>query len=184
MKGEKQMRAKPIARNSKISPNSLDVVIETPKGSRNKFKYDPEKRMFRLSQILPQGMIFPFDFGFVPNTRSDDGDPLDVLVLIEEATFPACVLECALIGVIEAQQTEQSGKSNRNDRLIATARQSLLYSQVVDIRDLNPTVLKHIEAFFVNYQKLRNVEVSILGHHGTNRAEEILRASRTKNRAA
>src|SRR3977135_3679593 len=104
----------------------IDVVIETPKGSRNKFKRDPKTRMFKLSKILPQGMIFPYDFGFVPTTKAPDGDPVDILVLIEEATFPGCLLECVLIGVLEAQQREPNGKSTRNDRLIAVARQSLL----------------------------------------------------------
>jgi inorganic pyrophosphatase len=87
-------------------------------------------------------------------------------VLIDEPTFLGCVLECALIGVIEAEQREQNGKSNRNDRLIAAARQSLLYSDLVEIGDLNANILKQIEAFFVNYQKLRNVEVKIISRQG------------------
>jgi inorganic pyrophosphatase len=161
---------------------TIDVIIETPKGSRNKFKFEPKKHLFKLSKILPQGMMFPFDFGFVPSTRGDDGDPLDVLVLIEEPTFPGCMLECALVGVIEAQQREQDGKSNRNDRLIAAARQSLLYSNLVEIEDLNDTILKQIEAFFVNYQKLRDVEVEIIARRGSHRAFEIVQASR-KGRA-
>lgn len=174
----------PAETNSRPTPQIVDVVIETPKGSRNKFKYDPNTRMFKLSKIFPQGMMFPFDFGFVPSTKAEDGDPLDVLVLIEESTFPGCLLECALIGVIEAQQREPNGKSNRNDRLIAAARQSLLYSEIADIRDLNAIVLRHVEAFFVNYQKLRDVEVAILAHHGAGHANDILPTARIGKHAA
>jgi inorganic pyrophosphatase len=161
---------------------TLNVIIETPKGSRNKFKFEPKQHLFKLSKILPQGMMFPFDFGFVPSTKAEDGDPLDVLVLIEEPTFPGCILECALIGVTEAEQHEQNGKSNRNDRLIAAARQSLLYSDLVEIDDLNETILKQIEAFFVNYQRLRNVEVEIISRQGSHRAFEIVQASRKPGR--
>src|SRR5689334_2298163 len=109
-----------------IKPASIDVIIETPKGSRNKFKYDSTSRMFKLSKVLPEGMMFPYDFGFVPSTIGDDGDPLDILVLMDEPTFPGCLLECRLIGVIEAEQ-EENHEKERNDRLVAVAQQSLLY---------------------------------------------------------
>src|SRR4030095_8345221 len=100
--------------------DSVRVIIETPKGSRNKFKYDPVSRMFKLSKVLPEGMVFPYDFGFVPLTKGDDGDRLDVLVLMDEPTFPGCLLECKLVGVLEAEQEEKK-KKKRNPRLIAVA---------------------------------------------------------------
>ncbi|MFN8470923.1 MAG: inorganic diphosphatase [Anaerolineae bacterium] len=102
---------------------NLTVIIETPKGSRNKYKYDEKKRLFTLSKVLPAGASFPFGFGFVPSTRGQDGDPLDVLVLMDSPAFAGCLLECRLIGVIEAEQSED-GKKERNDRLIAVAAQS------------------------------------------------------------
>jgi inorganic pyrophosphatase len=145
--------------------DSVKVIIETPKGSRNKFKYDPDSRMFKLSKVLPEGMVFPYDFGFVPSTKGDDGDPVDVLVLMDEPTFPGCLLECKLVGVLEAEQEERKIKK-RNPRLIAVAKQSLLYSQVTHLRDINTAVLKQIEAFFINYQKVRDVEFSILARRG------------------
>jgi inorganic pyrophosphatase len=89
----------------------VKVIIETPKGSRNKFKYDPALRMFKLSKVLPEGMVFPYDFGFVPSTKGDDGDPVDVLVLMDEPTFPGCLLECRLVGVLEAGQEEKKKKN-------------------------------------------------------------------------
>lgn len=84
----------------------LNVIIETPRGSRNKYSYDEERKLIRLSGVLPAGAVFPFDFGFVPQTLGQDGGPLDVLVLMDEPVFPGCLVPCRLIGVIEANQTD------------------------------------------------------------------------------
>ena len=89
----------------------IKVVIETPKGSRNKYAFDPEERTFTLKKVLPCGMSFSYDFGFVPSTESDDGDPVDVLVLMDEPAFPGCVLECRLTGVIEGEQGDGKEKN-------------------------------------------------------------------------
>src|SRR3569833_4517481 len=101
----------------------LNAVIETARGCRNKFKYDPELRLFRLAHVLPAGAVFPFDFGFVPSTRGGDGDPLDVLVLMDEPAFPGCLIAARLLGAIEAEQGDEK-KMERNDRLIAVAAES------------------------------------------------------------
>src|SRR5215210_6607135 len=103
--------------------DDLNVIIETPKGSRNKFDFDEELGLFKLGGVLPAGAVFPFDFGFVPATRGGDGDPLDVLVLMDEPAFVGCLVPARLIGVIEAEQTEE-GKTTRNDRLIAVTTTS------------------------------------------------------------
>ena len=172
---------------SEISPFEGDgdvrIVIETPRGSRTKYSYDPECDCMQLSTVLPEGMVFPYDFGFVPATKAEDGDPLDVLVLTDEPLFPGCLVDCTLIGAIEAEQ-EEKGEKKRNDRLIAVAQQSLLYSEIKDITEVNPTVLKQIEAFFVNYQKVREIKVTILGRRGPERAIEILRHAATRRHAA
>ncbi len=85
----------------------VPVVIETPRGSRNKYKLDEKSGRFKLSKIMPEGMVFPFDFGFFPGTRAEDGDPLDVLVLCEEPTFPGCQIDCRLAGVLLARQVDK-----------------------------------------------------------------------------
>src|SRR5438477_8746833 len=102
----------------------LNVIIETPKGSRNKFNFNSQLGLFELGKVLPKGMSFPYDFGFVPSTEGDDGDPLDVLVLMDEPAFPGCKVVCRLIGVIEAVQSKKDGEWIRNDRLIALAEVS------------------------------------------------------------
>jgi inorganic pyrophosphatase len=116
-------------------------------------------------KVLPQGMVFPYDFGFIPATKGRDEDPIDVLVLMDEPTFPGCLLECRLIGILEAEQ-----KAGRAD-------QSLLYADIIHLDDLNRTVIKQIEAFFVNYQEVRNVAFTVLGHGGPERALQALRGA-------
>src|SRR5262249_50979055 len=102
------------------SSSTINVVIETPRGCRNKYKYDDELALFRLSSVLPAGSVFPCDFGYVPGTMAEDGDPIDVLLLVDEPVFPGCIVRSRLIGVIEAKQRED-GKTTRNDRLLAVA---------------------------------------------------------------
>jgi inorganic pyrophosphatase len=98
------VRLKPF---DKQDSDLLVVVIETPKGSRNKYAYDPDEHIFELKRVLPAGMAFPYDFGFVPSTLGGDGDPLDVLVLMDEPAFPGCKLKCRVIGVIEEENGAQ-----------------------------------------------------------------------------
>jgi hypothetical protein len=104
-------RAKSAGSSRSVEVNTIKVIVETPRGSRNKYKYERRLKRFRLKSVLPSGTEFPYDFGFVPKTRAADGDPLDVLVLMDEGTFPGCVVEVRLIGVFEARQTEARAAS-------------------------------------------------------------------------
>src|SRR5271154_6416335 len=119
---KKHKRNKGLADPSRLAPSDADekeiiqVIVETPKGSRNKYAFDQEDRIFGLKKVLPAGMTFPYDFGFVPSTLADDGDPVDVLVLMDEPAFPGCLLECRLIGVIQGEQGK--GKKIRTERSI------------------------------------------------------------------
>ena len=96
---------------------AVNVVIETPRNCRNKFKFDEKLGLFRLNSVLPAGSVFPFDFGYVPGTKADDGDPVDVLLWLDEPVFTGCVVRARLIGVLEAEQTE--GRKTRAQRSIA-----------------------------------------------------------------
>ncbi len=157
-------------------PDIINAVIETPMGSRNKFKFDEELGFFALSGVLPQGMMFPHAFGFVPRTRASDGDPEDVLVVMDEPTFVGCVVPSRLLGVIEAEQTED-GKTVRNDRLIAVAAHSRDYSDVQTLDDLNDNMLKEIEQFFVNYNREKGKKFKVLGRKGPQQAFKLLKKS-------
>ena len=162
-------------------PERQQVIIETPHGSRNKYKYNEETGRMKFSKVLPEGMMFPYDFGFIPGTKANDGDPLDVLVLSDEPMFPGCEIECRIVGVLKAMQRE-NGKENRNDRLIAVAEGSVLYAGVQQLSDLEPAVLKQIEQFFTNYQKVRNIDFEVIDRGGSRAALALVRES-SKNAA-
>src|SRR4051812_18764630 len=144
----------------------LNVIIETPKGSRNKYNYDDETGLFKLGGVLPSGSAFPFDFGFVPSTLGDDGDPLDVLVLMDEPAFAGCLVRVRLVGVIEAEQTERDGQTTRNDRLIGVAAKSRLHKGVRTLKGLGPALLDEIEHFFVSYNEFKGKQFRPLGRFG------------------
>ncbi len=140
-------------------PHKLDrkrqecqVIIETPKGRRNKFKYEPESGLFSLSNLLPQGFSFPFDFGFIPSTAAEDGDPLDVIVLMDEPAHVGCLLKVRIVGVIRVEQTEK-GKTSRNDRLVAVALRSFDFKDVKSISDLQKPLVEQIVEFLALYNK-------------------------------
>ncbi len=152
----------------------LNAIIETPKGSRNKFNYDEELELFKLGGVLPVGAVFPFDFGFIPSTLGGDGDPLDVLLLMDEPAFPGCLVEARLLGVIEAEQTEEDGETTRNDRLIAVASNSRTHKHVRSLDALHASMLEEIEHFFVSYNTIKGKEFKPLGHFGPTRAHKLI----------
>lgn len=153
---------------------TLNVVIETPQGSRNKFNFDPQRGLFKLGGVLPAGASFPFDFGFVPATQGEDGDPLDVLVLMDAPAFAGCLVPCRLIGVIEAEQTERNGESMRNDRLIAVADNSYTHSEIEDLNDLSGNLLEEIAYFFASYNEIKGKKFQVLHHRGAKAAQKLV----------
>ena len=157
----------------------LNAIIETPKGSRNKFKYDEQLGLFKLSGTLPVGNVFPFDFGYIPSTKGDDGDPLDILLLMDEPAFTGCLVPAKLIGVIEAEQTEE-GKTTRNDRLIAVAADSRNHSDVRFLGDLNSNLLHEIERFFISYNETKGKGFEVLNRLGPERAQKLIVAGMKK----
>ena len=155
----------------------LQVIVETPAGSRNKFAYDPEQGIFTLKKILPAGMVFPWDFGFLPKTIAADGDPIDVLLLMDEPAFPGISVRSRLVGVIEGEQIE-GRKKTRNDRLIAVAEASHQYARIRRIKDLSGRWLKELQDFFVNYHQLEGKKYELLGCKGANAAMGLIQKAR------
>ena len=139
----------------------LDIIIETPRGHTEKFNFDPSSGRFKLKKILPAGMVFPYDFGFIPNSKGQDGDPLDALIFSEITSFPGCVVECRLLGALICEQ-KQNGNSIRNDRFLFVPIHSQQFSDVKTITDINPIVLKEIEAFFTQYNQLEGKEFRVM----------------------
>jgi inorganic pyrophosphatase len=155
----------------------LQVIIETPKGSRNKYAFDPVQEIFSLKKVLPAGMAFPYDFGFLPRTIAGDGDHIDVIVLMDEPAFPGCLLRARLIGVIEGEQVDD-GKKTRNDRLVAIAEANHMYANIRKIKDLPRQFLKELETFFVNYHGLEGKRYELLGCKGHDTAMSLIRKAR------
>jgi inorganic pyrophosphatase len=158
-------------------PDAIEVVVETPQGSRNKMKFDPERGLFRLGHVLPVGMSFPFDFGFVPGTRADDGDPVDVLILADGPLPMGSLVDVRLIGVIEAEQTGDGAGPVRNDRLIGVAEESTTHRPTRDLSDVSRVLLSEIEAFFAQYNRLEGREFRVLHRRGAAAAAERIRAA-------
>jgi len=164
------VRLKPVRKQD----GTLQVIVETPKGSRNKFAFDPEQKVFTLKKILPEGMSFPYDFGFLPQTIAPDGDPLDVLLLMDEPAYPGVMVPSRLIGVIEGEQIEGK-KRNRNDRLLAVAQAGHRYQDINSQNDLPGRFIKELEEFFVNYHRLEGKAYKLLGCKGSAAAELLIR---------
>jgi inorganic pyrophosphatase len=161
----------------------LNAVVETTKGSRNKCTFDPALGLFRLAGVLPAGASFPFDFGFVPSTLGEDGDPLDVLVLMDEPAFAGCLVSSRLLGVITARQTERDGSVEQNDRLVAVAAKSRTHEQVRGLDDLGEALLGEIEHFFVSYNEVHGKTFEPTGRQGAHAAAALVHDGETRARA-
>ncbi|MGA9984714.1 MAG: inorganic diphosphatase [Acidobacteriaceae bacterium] len=155
------------------------MIVETPAGSRNKFAFDPDQGIFILKRVLPAGMTFPYDFGFLPRTIAPDGDPIDVLLLMDEPAFPGISVRARLIGVIEGEQIEGK-KKNRNDRLVAVADANHMYANVRRLKDLPGKWIRELEDFFVNYHQLEGKKYRLLGCRGERTALQLVKKARIK----
>lgn len=153
--------------------NYYNVIIETPKGSRNKLAYDEKLGLIKLKGVLPVGASFPYDFGFLPRTHGEDGDPVDVLVLMDEPVSPGCLVPARLIGVIAADQTEE-GNTVRNDRLLAVSAVSRTHQHIQDIKDVDKRLLEEIEHFFKSYNVMRQADFVVVGRYGAKKAQQLV----------
>jgi len=102
---------------------------------------------------MPAGLVFPFDFGFIPDTKGEDGDPLDIIIISEIKSFPGCCMDCRVIGAIKANQTETDGETVRNDRFLGVPEVSFLFKDVTSIDDLPEGIMTQLEKFFENYNE-------------------------------
>jgi inorganic pyrophosphatase len=152
----------------------VHVVVETPRGSRAKFAYDPKLETFSLSKSLLAGLTYPHDWGFVPSTKADDGDPLDVMVIHEAATFPGLVVTCRVIGVLQIEQKGKK-KSERNDRLFAVPRRSHSEQALKDVGDLTKPIREELEKFFIATDELEDKKLDIIGWKGPKAAMQAIK---------
>ncbi len=176
----KKQKRPSLADPTSLDPRTSDlfqVIVETPKASRNKYSYDPDQGIFALRKVLPEGMVFPHDFGFLPRTLAPDGDPIDVLLLMDVPAFPGCLVPSRLIGVIEGEQLDGK-KKVRNDRLVAVAELSHAYKDWKKLQDLPDQFINELQAFFVNYHNLEGKKYKLLGCKDTKVALQLVKKAR------
>ena len=178
---EKRKKAGRAKTASKTESPTHQAIVDTPKGSRNKYKFDEETGRFKLGSVLTAGAVFPFDFGYLPGTHGEDGDPLDVLILLDEPAFVGCQIEVRVVGAIEAEQTE-AGKTMRNDRLIAAAVVAHGCKNVCELDELGDRLLNEIEHFFVSYNQMKGKVFKPLRRAGARQAESLIAEARGANR--
>jgi len=155
------------------------AIVETPCGSRAKFTYDPETGLFELGKLLPAGLAFPLDFGFVPSTLGGDGDPLDILVLSEAELPVGCLVEVRLLGSMEVEQWREGEPKVRNDRLIARLAESRTFAGIERMEQLGCGFTAELEQFFRTYKSLRGQQIDILALGGPRRAAELVEEAST-----
>ena len=153
----------------------VHVVVETPRHAASKFKFDEKLQLFVLKTALPKGLVFPYDFGFVPRTRGEDGDPLDVLLLQEEPTFTGCVVAARVLGAIRASQRENGKHRARNDRFVAIPRGALDGTRPRSLAEVDRHTVAELETFFVTFGRSQEKTVEIEGHSGPSAAVELIR---------
>lgn len=148
---------------------TFDVLIEIPKGSRNKYEYDFELKKIRYDRMIFSSMMYPADYGFIPETLALDGDPLDVLVLVTEPTFPGCVMEVKPIGVFH-----MADEKGPDEKIICVPVSDPIWNKLNDLSDLNVHLVKEIEHFFQVYKDLEQKKVDVEGFGDVNEAREII----------
>lgn len=139
-------------------PGLLNVLIEIPAGSKNKYEFDKDLNAFALDRVLYSSVQYPYDYGFVPNTLADDGDPLDGMVLIDQPTFPGCVITVRPIGMLE-----MIDGGDRDEKLLCVPAKDPRYAQINSLENISPHRLEEIAEFFRTYKNLERKETEILG---------------------
>jgi len=163
---------------------SINVVVESPRGSSVKFKYDPDDEVMTLSRPLPAGLVYPYDWGFVPSTQAPDGDPVDAVILWDASSYPGVVIPCRAIGLIKVEQTNAASKRReRNDRLTMVPIEAPRHRDLTSVFDLPARVRKELEQFFLHAVAFENKAVKILGWSGPEAADRYLRRYQAQHAA-
>ncbi|HYH00255.1 MAG TPA: inorganic diphosphatase [Terriglobales bacterium] len=154
------------------SPELVNTVVEIPMGSVNKYEYDKKLHVFRLDRRLYSPVHYPGDYGFIASTLAADGDPLDVLVLVHDPTFPGCLVEVRPIGVLE--MTDQNKK---DEKILAVLESNPRHAHFKDYTDVYPHLLREITHFFSIYKDLEGKRTKMIGWQSVGRAHEIINES-------
>ena len=156
-----------------------EVLIEIPKGSRNKYEYDEERKMLRFDRMLFSSVHYPSDYGFIPNTLGEDGDPLDVLVLVNEPTFPGCLIDARPVGLFVMYD-----EKGRDDKVLCVPVSDPLWNHIYSLDQVPPHLLDEIEHFFRIYKDLEQKKVKVEGWKGLDAAIKVIGQARLRFTAA
>lgn len=156
---------------------TVTVMIEIPKGSRNKYEYDKEKGMLRFDRMLFSAVHYPSDYGFIPDTLAQDGDPLDALVLVWEPTFPGCLIEAKPVGLFK--MWDEKGP---DEKILCVPVSDPLWNHIESLADVPPHLLKEIEHFFAIYKDLEEKKTGVEGWEDLNAAMKVIRESQHRYR--
>lgn len=151
----------------------LHVVVEIPKGSRNKYEWDPRLRAFKLDRLLFSSVAYPGDYGFVPDTLAPDGDPLDAIVCVSEATFPGCVIPVRPVGLLRMHD-----EKGRDDKLLCVPPEDPNWREVERLEQVPAQLRGEIEHFFSIYKQPEGKHVEVEGWRGLDAALEALADAR------
>lgn len=157
------------------APEIINVVVEIPKGSHNKYEYDEKIDIIKLDRVLHSTVYYPTDYGFIPQTRSLDGDHLDALVIISDPVFPGCVVQVRPIGILYMEDQKE-----KDEKVIAVAVGDPLLDNLKDISDVEDFFKKQIHNFFETYKKLENKKVEVHHWHGIDVAHKIIIESKER----
>ncbi len=157
----------------------IEVLVEIPQGSRNKYEYDEATGKFRLDRVLYASVHYPAEYGFIPDTHAPDGDPLDALVLTYEPTFPGCIIPARPIAVLDMRD-----EKGLDSKILAVPVGDPRFDRIEDLRDLAPHWLAEIENFFAIYKTLEGTATEVRGWRGADAAREVIAACRKGAKAA
>jgi inorganic pyrophosphatase len=178
MGGQMKTRIEKITALNRTTQN-VNVIIETPKGSRFKYVYTPKLGTFRIKRALPPGIVFPFNFGFIPSTRGADGDPLDIIIIHDEPMFTGCQIQARLLGMVKAEQTEK-GRTMRHDRLVGALIDEETPAEYLFV-DFDERRLAQVEFFFATYNRLGGKDFKVLGWGKVAEAGQIVQKGKIKS---
>jgi inorganic pyrophosphatase len=156
-------------------PSWIEAVIEIPRGSRNKYEFDHAAGVYRLDRVLYSSVHYPTDYGFIEQTLSGDGDPLDILVVVEEPTFPGCHLRARPIGTLEMY--DEKGK---DEKILAVLEDDPRFTGITRIEHLHEHWTKEIATFFGTYKELQGLAVEVRGWHGVDEAWRVIAESQAR----
>jgi inorganic pyrophosphatase len=158
-----------------VATGTFTAVIEIPKGSRNKYEYDHETHAIKLDRFLFASVVYPTDYGFIPDTLSQDGDPLDVMVCVSEPTFPGCVIEVKPIALFRMEDDQ-----GIDDKVLAVPCSDPTWNQLSTLEDLNQQLQDEIAHFFSVYKDLEQKKVKVHGWYSREDAIDEIKASRER----